>query len=301
MKSYVSLSVFIICIICITEGMRIRNPKWEDNLSPEELVKKLFKQRERLLKNVNKIKTKVVDLIGKNEVILKENQNMFDELNKTKQYINESTILLNKTKNEIKQNSLSSTNSNFELLTEKIREMFDFQKYYFLIEMMNIDQTELQSDMTKKLEFLSKIRNKLEDMYYDLKINLFDKFDDLSSKLSSIKTHNKQNGHLMDLYYEQLNSTLEKEKKLNSDSFFKINHLNQKKKLNHKNIIKQIKKKEQFCNKIDDCNDCIENVSCGWSTVMNKCVETNYSEDSIGVKFNKTIVHMFSYNNNVCK
>ena len=147
----------------------------------------------------------------------------------------------------------------------------------------------------------SKIRNKLEDMYYDLKINLFDKFDDLSSKLSSIKTHNKQNGHLIDLYYEQLNSTLEKEKKLNSDSFFKINHLNQKKKLNHKNIIKQIKKKEQFCNKIDDCNDCIENVSCGWSTVMNKCVETNYSEDSIGVKFNKITVHMFSYNKNICK
>ena len=301
MKSFVSLSVFIICLMSIAEGMRVRNPKWEDNLSPEELVKKLFKQRERLLKNVNKIKTKVVDLIGKNEILLKENQNMFDELNKTKQYINESTIILNQTKNEIKQNSLSNTNSNFELLSEKIHEMFDFQKYYFLIEMMNIDQTELQSDMTKKLEFLSKIRNKLEDMYYDLKINLFDKFDDLSSKLSSIKTHNKKNSHLIDLYYEQLNSTLEKTNKLNAESFFKINQSNQKKKRNHKNIIKQIKKKEQFCIKIDNCNDCIENVSCGWSTVMNKCVETNYSENSIGVKFNKTIVHMFSYNNNVCK
>ena len=301
MKSFVSLSVFIICLMCIAEGMRVRNPKWEDNLSPEELVKKLFKQRERLLKNVNKIKTKVVDLIGKNEILLKENQNMFDELNKTKQYINESTIILNQTKNEIRQNSLSNTNSNFELLSEKIHEMFDFQKFYFLIEMMNIDQTELQSDMTKKLEFLSKIRNKLEDMYYDLKINLFDKFDDLSSKLSSIKTHNKKNSHLIDLYYEQLNSTLEKENKLNAESFFKINQSNQKKKRNHKNIIKQIKKKEQFCIKIDNCNDCIENVSCGWSTVMNKCVETNYSENSIGVKFNKTIVHMFSYNNNVCK
>ena len=119
-------------------------------------------------------------LLGATKTSLKDLK-MFDELNKTKQYINESTILLNKTKNEIKQNSLSSTNSNFELLTEKIHEMFDFQKYYFLIEMMNIDQTELQSDMTKKLEFLSKIRNKLEDMYYDLKINLFDKFDDLST------------------------------------------------------------------------------------------------------------------------
>ena len=55
-----------------------------------EKTEEICNQYVDLLKNVNKIKTKVVDLIGKNEVILKENQNMFDELNKTKQYINES-------------------------------------------------------------------------------------------------------------------------------------------------------------------------------------------------------------------
>ena len=301
MKSFVSLSLFIICLMVIAEGMKLKNPKWEDNLSPEELVKKLFKQRERLLKNVNKIKTKVVDLIGKNEGLLKENKNMFDELNKTKKFINESTVLLNQTKDEIKHNSLSNTNSNFELLTEKINEMFDFQKYYFLIEMMNLDQSELQSDMTKKLEFLSKIRNKLEDMYYDLKINLFDKFDDISTKLTSIKNHNKQNSHLIDLYYDQLNTTLQKQNSINTESFFTVNQSKQKTKRNHKSILKQIKKKEPFCTQIDNCNECIENVSCGWSTKENKCIETNYSEDSIGVKFNKTIVHMFSYHNNSCK
>lgn len=337
MKQIFNLCLFLINLLFIVEGLKISSltlSPGDDKLSPEELVKKLFKQRGRLVKNVNKIKTKVSDLVVKNEKLFKENQEMFEQLNKTRNALMDAKLLLNKTKEDIEKNMLSSNSDRFEEVTQKIKQLFDFQKYYFQIEMLNIEQNDLQNDMAKKLKYLSKIRNNLENTYYDLKINIFEKFDKIVSKITKIKQNNSDLNNKIEHLVNEFDSSIEEEQKNSKiDNFFTLNpqniylitnettHSNQTHNNNEDNdnneidplkihpkkfekspkILKQNEKLKIFCEKINYCEECINNVSCGWNHSGNKCFQVNFNENSIGVTFNTNLIHMYSNINSTCK
>lgn len=335
MKQIFNLCLFLINLLLVVEGLKITSlslTPGDDKLSPEELVKKLFQQRGRLVKNVNKIKAKVSDLVIKNEKLFKENQEMSEQLNKTRNALINAKLLLNKTKEDIEKNMISSSSDRFEEINQKIKQLFDFQKYYFQIEMFNIEQNDLQNDMGKKLEHLSKIRNNLENTYYDLKNNIFEKVDKIFSKITKIKHSNSNlNTKIKHLINEFNSSIKEEENNTSIDNFFTIktktnyrtinntthSNLTQNEKKNIENsqidtsemhpknyekFSKILKKKEtlkMFCEKIDNCEECIDNVSCGWN-LGNKCIQVNFNENNIGVTFNKDLIHMYSNINTFC-
>lgn len=292
------------------------NPPKEEGTSEENDIKKVLKEKKHLERSLKKLKKMITQLELNQEELSKKNDVMKAELHHKNKMIASMKKNLAKLKEE--SNNGGSNGNVIKEVKGILSGMSEFNGLLHQVEMSNIQEKEMKSEFIDKLNQISTSQKNIDDVYTDLKENYKEKFSTILNKISQIQNQEEQiRQKLFFIEKEKEKTSLSRKFKkeadftqhgtmiepscVNRDSCRTCledsqcvwcaksrqcvqgdiygpydGRCNKQGEFNYSNC------EPNFCEKFSNCAQCLENVSCGWCSKTNSCMDGN-ERQSIGL------------------
>jgi hypothetical protein len=291
-----------------TDSLR-DNPKEEPKSEDSNDIKKVLKEKKHLEKSLKKLKKMIKQLEINQEELFKKNDNLKTELNHKNKLISDMKKNLAKLKEE---NSNGGSNGNVIKEVKSILSgMSEFKGLLHQVEMSNIQEKEMKREFIDKLDQISTSQKKIDEVYNDLNLNYKEKFNSLLNNVNKIQNQDekiKQKLFFIEKEKEKTSMTrkLKKEGKFNQHgTLIEPSCVNRNScrtcledsqcvwcaktrqcvqgdiygpydgRCNKQGEFSYSKCEPNFCEQFSNCTQCIENVSCGWCSKTNSCMDGN--------------------------